>query len=365
MSALTEKASGWLDGYRTMRSAARASLFWALLSRQRKWLKWLFVAIFSQFTLVLIVTNLLRSMVDKGIVDQTAPLFPFVVRIATWSVFLMAAQFAAQQITQRVSYQLEFDMRVWLYTRIQSAELMRLDAVASGQLVTRALTDLDLLERILGLMPTIVGLGPLMLAIGIFLLFLSPPMAVLAMLPVFINGWVLRRFRHRLWGLSWAELNERAEVMAAIDEPVRGIRVVKAFGREDQERGKVRAAADRAFRYAMTRWRLMARFEFLLKMVPFLLQGTLLLVGAHLVAGKHLSLGAFLIAFQLATINAQLSTIFGDLASSWQYLRSAQSRLSELLSLGHRPVVEGRSLLPSSTGLHVEQVSVDLGGRRV
>src|SRR5204862_1512643 len=122
---------------------------------------------------------------------------------------------------------------------------------------------------------------------------------------------------------------------------------------------------DRAFRYAMTRWRLMARFEFLLKMIPFLLQGTLLLVGAHLVAGEHLSLAAFLIAFQLATINAQLSTIFGDLASSWQYLRSAQSRLSELLSLGHRPVVEGRSLLPSSTGLHVEGVSVDLGGRRV
>ena len=50
-----------------------------------------------------------------------------------------------------------------------------------------------------------------------------------------INVWLIRRFRGRLWGLSWSELNERAEVAAAIDEPVRGIRVVRAFGREDVE----------------------------------------------------------------------------------------------------------------------------------
>src|SRR3954454_19680007 len=253
MSMVTDKARGYLDGYHSVRSSARASLFWALLTRQRKWLKWLFVAIFAQFFITFIVTNLTRSMVDQGIVDQTVPLWPFVVRIAVWAALLAGAQFAAQQITQRVSYQLEFDMRIWLYTRIQSAELMRLDAVASGQLVTRALTDLDLLERLLGIMPTIVGLGPLMLAIGFFLMFLSPPMAILAMLPVVVNSWVLTRFRERLWGLSWAELNERAEVTTSIDEPVRGIRVVKAFGREDEERGKVKAAADRAYRYAMTR----------------------------------------------------------------------------------------------------------------
>src|SRR4051812_20032697 len=330
MSALTEKASGWLDSYRTMRSAARASLFWALLSRQRKWLKWLFVAIFSQFTLVLIVTNLLRSMVDKGIVDQTAPLFPFVVRIATWSLFLMAAQFAAAQLTQRISYQLEFDMRVWLYTRIQSAELMRLDAVASGQLVTRALTDLDLLERLLGIMPTIVGLGPLMLAIGFFLMFLSPPMAILAMAPVFINGWILRRFRHRLWGLSWAELNERAEVMAAIDEPVRGIRVVKAFGREEQERDRVGSVALKAYRFGLTRWRLLAKYDVPLKFLPIVTQALVLLIGAALVADGSLSLGTFLIAFQVVSAFTLFAGVVDEAASAWQYLRSAQSRIGEM-----------------------------------
>ena len=62
-------------------------------------------------------------------------------------------------------------------------------------------------------------------------------------------------------GLSWAELNERAEVARAIDEPVRGIRVVKAFGREEAERAKVADVTERAFRYSMTRTRLLARYD--------------------------------------------------------------------------------------------------------
>src|SRR5205807_10258285 len=117
----------------------------------------------------------------------------------------------------------------------QSAELARLDPVASGQLVTRSLTDLKLLEQVLSIVPVVVGLAPLVVGIGLLLFILSPYMAILAMAPLVINGWLLSKFRARLWGLSWAELNERAEVMAAIDEPVRGVRVVKAFGREDQE----------------------------------------------------------------------------------------------------------------------------------
>ena len=46
-----------------------------------------------------------------------------------------------QQLADRLAYQIEFDMRVWLYTHIQSADLRRLDQVATGQLVTRSLTD--------------------------------------------------------------------------------------------------------------------------------------------------------------------------------------------------------------------------------
>ena len=90
--------------------------------------------------------------------------------------------------------------------------------------------------------------------------------------------------RPKLAALSWAELNERAEVTTAVDEPVRGIRVVKAFGREEDERAKVAAVSLRVYRYSMTRARLLARFNLPLKALPVLTQALLLYVGARLVS---------------------------------------------------------------------------------
>ena len=99
------------------------------------------------------VTNLTRGMVDNGIVNQTAPLWDYVRYITFWALWALIFSFAQQQIADRLAYQIEFDMRVWLYTHIQSADLRRLDQVATGQLVTRSLTDIQLVDTLLKIVP--------------------------------------------------------------------------------------------------------------------------------------------------------------------------------------------------------------------
>ena len=126
---------------------------------------------------------------------------------------------------------------MWLYTHIQSADLRSLDEVASGQLVTRSITDLQLIEQLLRLFPTLIGFTPLIIAVAILVIILNPLIGILAILALPVNLLLLRLFSRRLRALSWAELNERAEVTRTIDEPVRGIRVVKAFGRRGRDRG--------------------------------------------------------------------------------------------------------------------------------
>ena len=54
------------------------------------------------------------------------------------------------------------------------------------------------------------------------------------------------RIRRRLWGMSWVTLDRRARVTTAIDEAVRGARVVKAFGREEHERARLAERRRRA-----------------------------------------------------------------------------------------------------------------------
>ena len=150
--------------YRRGLSTARSSLFWACLARHKRTLKWLMAMLLVNGVGLLMVANLTRGMVDNAIVDQTAPLWPYVTHIAFWAVWSLVFRFITLQLGDKLSYSIEFDLRVWLYTHIQSAELRQLDQVASGQLVTRSITDLQLVEYFLRIFPTLVGYSPLLLA---------------------------------------------------------------------------------------------------------------------------------------------------------------------------------------------------------
>src|SRR5262249_39267867 len=293
---------------------------------------------------------------------QTAPLWDYVRYITFWALWALVFSFIQQQLADRLAYQIEFDMRVWLYTHIQSADLRRLDQVATGQLVTRSLTDIQLVDTLLRVFPTLIGYAPILLSVAVIVTIISPLMGVVSILALPINIWLVNKFRTKLRALSWAELNERAEVTTAIDEPVRGIRVVKAFGREEYERARVAAVALRVYRYAMTRARLLARLNLPLKALPVLTQALLLYVGARLVADDHITLGTFLIAFQLATFTTQLGAGLDGILSTWQYFRSAQDRLREVIEMGNAPPGAAYAgAVPSfdgASGLVVDDVDV-------
>jgi ATP-binding cassette subfamily B protein len=359
---------GWfrhlLAKYQNGLSTARASLLWVLLRRQKRTLKWLFFVLIVYSVGLFNTLTLTRGMVDNGIVDQTAPLWPYVRYLAFWGLWSMVFGFIQQQLAERLSYQIEFDLRVWLYTHIQSAELRRLDAVANGQLVTRSLTDVALVETLLRLFPTLVGFMPILIAAGVIVTIISPIMGVLTLFALPLNMVLLLRFRRPLRALSWAELNERAEVTSAVDEPVRGIRVVKAFGREAKERARVAAVTERAYKFSMSRARLLAHYDVFLKMSPILVQAALLAVGTWMLAAGRITAGTFLLAFQLATGFNQFAGALNDLANAWQYLRSGQDRLAEMLALSTRPVTDGRMMPLPSTGFELHDVEVTYGDRR-
>ncbi|MEY2425081.1 MAG: ATP-binding cassette, subfamily bacterial [Actinomycetota bacterium] len=347
------------------RGKLRQSLLWQTLGRQRKWVWWALVLFIAQALAILSVTQVTVGMVDHGIDARDRPLDPYLVQIIALAAIGLVTSIANSLVTRRLAYQLEFDVRTRLYDAVQSAQPRRLRSLASGQLITRSITDLHILEQFLRFAPLVIGILPLFIGVGIYMVILNPLLAVVSMGGLPINVWLLRRFRTRLWGLSFAELNERAEVASSIDEPVRGIRVVRAFGREDYERGRVEATALRTYRFAMTRWRLLARFDIPLKFAPAALQGALLLVGARLVRSDSLTLGTFMLAFQVNAYVVLVAGFVDEGASLWQYLRSAQQRLGEVLGFGEDAPAPGLAVPPAAAGLMLGAVSVAFDGRRV
>ena len=345
-------------------SAARRSLVWMLLARQRGPVRAVLALIVLHSILALMIAQEVVELVDNGIVDQAAPIGPYVWHIAKLALLSFIVGFASRQMTARIGYQLEYDLRAWLYTRVQWADLRMPKQMATGQLVTRSMTDLKMVQTIIQFLPSIVTLVPATIVLLIYLAYLSPPLAVIAALALPLNLWFLSKFRVRLWGLSWADLNERAEVATAIDEPVRGVRVMRAFGREEHERERLGATALRAFRYSMTRVRLLARYDILLKAVPLLINALVLVAGAQLIAAGQLSVGVFLVTFQVAGYVIAIAQLFDELASSWQFLRTAQGRLAEVLSLGARPT-EGRPAASRFESVELRDAGVSFAGTSV
>jgi ATP-binding cassette, subfamily B, bacterial len=343
----------------------RSALLWQMLGRQRKWVVWALVLFIVNALAILSVTQVTVQMVDKAIVDQTKPLGPYVGQILMLAGVSFVVGFAQRLVTVRLSYQLEFDIRTRLYAAVHSANPEHLRSLASGQLITRSLTDLHLMERFLQFAPLIIGILPLFIGVSIYMVVINPLLAVVAMGGLPVNIWLLRKFRTRLWGLSFAELNERAEIASAIDEPVRGIRVVRAFGREDYERGRVAAVALRTFRFAMTRWRLLARYDIPLKLAPVIFQGALLFLGARFVMSKGLTLGTFMLSFQVNAYVVQVAGLVDEAASMWQYLRSAQQRLGEVLIMAEDTPGGGADVPPAADGLVIANAGVSFDGRRV
>ena len=345
-------------------SAARRSLVWMLLSRQRGPVRAVLALIVLHSILTLMIAQEVVELVDNGIVDQAAPIGPYVWHIAKLALLSFIVGFASRQMTARIGYQLEYDLRAWLYTRVQWADLRMPKQMATGQLVTRSMTDLKMVQTIIQFLPSIVTLAPATIVLLLYLAYLSFPLAVIASLALPLNLWFLSKFRVRLWGLSWADLNERAEVATAIDEPVRGVRVMRAFGREEHERERLGATALRAYRYSMTRVRLLARYDILLKAVPLLINALVLVAGAQLIAVDQLSVGVFLVTFQVAGYVIAIAQLLDELASSWQFLRTAQSRLAEVLSLGARPT-EGRPAASRFESVELRNAGVSFAGTPV
>ena len=196
--------------YATSFSIARGSLFWALLRRQKRTIAWLLAMTVFYSAGLLNIANLTRNMVDKAIVDQVAPLWDYVRYITFWSIWGLVFGFVVQQLAERLTYAIEFDLRMWLYTHIQSGDLRRLDTVATGQLVTRSLTDVELMVTLLRALPTLTGFLPVLVAVAVIVIIINPLMGVMAVLALPVNAWLIGRFRARLRALSWAELQRGA-----------------------------------------------------------------------------------------------------------------------------------------------------------
>jgi len=150
-----------------------------------------------------------------------------------------------------------------------------------------------------------------------------------------------------------------AEVAGTVEETVVGVRVVKGFGAEAIQGGKLRTRVDRVFERAVLLGRMRASFMPLLDFLPALGLVAVLWYGGHQVLSGHLSVGE-LVAFMtyILMLIAPLRMLGMIIAMAQRAVASA-TRIDEVLAT-HPAIVDrtdGQTLPPGHGELRFEQVT--------
>jgi ATP-binding cassette subfamily B protein len=167
-------------------------------------------------------------------------------------VLRMALTVARRLIAGRVSLGVELDLRTRMYGHLQSLELAFFDRQQTGQLMSRSTVDLQSVRFFLGyglIFMLQSGLTIVLAAVAMFLT--EPGLAMISLAPVpFVVAIAARYGRRSRPALQ--EVQQRiAELTADVEENVSGVRVVKAFAREDRQLERFRGQVGRVFDQSM------------------------------------------------------------------------------------------------------------------
>ncbi|BCJ33083.1 ABC transporter ATP-binding protein [Actinocatenispora thailandica] len=229
------------------------------------------------------------------------------------------------------SLSMEADVRDDLYAHMQKLPLTFHDRWQSGQLLSRAITDIGSLRRFLsfGVIYLIVNVCQYVVVV-VLLIRLYPPLGALVALsavPLFL---ISRQFAKRFLRVSRQVQDAQGDLATYVEESAHGIRVVKAFGRRHHMFTRFTANADRVYQLAVQRARLDSRFAPLYELIPNLSLAVIIVVGAIAVVQHHMTLGQ-LVAF--ATLQMGLVwpvESLGWILASGQEAMTAADRIYEV-----------------------------------
>jgi ABC-type multidrug transport system fused ATPase/permease subunit len=259
-------------------------------------------------------------------------LLPLALAIAAAGVLRLGLTMVRRIVAGRVSLAVEFDLRQRFYAHLQQLELGFFDSQQTGQLMSRATVDLQSIRFFLGY--GLIFLTQNMLTIALasaVMIALEPWLALLALTPVPLVVYTASRY-NRLSRPAVQEVQQRlAELTAEAEESVSGVRIVKAFAREEHQLRRFSRAVARVFDQSIYSTRLQAFFSPLLGLLPQLGIALVLLVGGRQVIAGDLSLGDFTAFYTYLAMLAAPMRMLGMAMGMAQRAIASGYRLFEIL----------------------------------
>ena len=289
-------------------------------------------------------------IVDSAILDHHEPIWLGASVLIVAGLLSFAGVYTRRYRGGQLSLDVQHDMRTELFASLERLDGARQDQLHTGQIVSRSISDLNMVQSLLSQMPMLLG-NALLFVLSISIMAYLSPMLTLVALAIAPALWLIAiASRRKLFPASWDAQQKEAQVAGVVDGAVTGVRVVKGFGQEEQEIERLEGVSTRLYSARLRVVRLTARYNPALGAVPMFGQVGVLALGGWLTLHGSIKIGVFL-AFSLY-IGQMVAPVraLTTLITIGQEARASVIRVYEVID--SKPVVTekpGAVVLPAGT----------------
>jgi ABC-type multidrug transport system fused ATPase/permease subunit len=306
--------------------------------------------------------------IDRVRAHDIAGLRGYAIGVAVAGAISFGLTVARRLIAGKVSLGVEYDLRNGVYAHLQALELGFFDRQQTGQLMSRATVDLQGVRFFLGYGLIFMAQSALTIVlVAIAMVFKDPALAALSLIPVPFVVLIAQRYGRRARPAAQEVQQRIAELTAEAEENISGVRVVKAFAREDRQLERFGHRTGRVFEQAMVSTRLQAFYNPLIGFLPQLGLAVVLVIGGRRVVHGSMSIGDFTAFYTyLLRLLSPMRTLGMSLGMA-QRATAAGARLFEILDRAPRIVapVDAPALPEGSGAVRFDHVTLQYEGANV
>lgn len=284
--------------------------------------------------MVLAIPQVFRVLVNDALAEGQAT---STVWIASGIVLLLGVLEAAFVALRRFfvinpATTVETNLRTSFYRHLQNLAVAFHDRWGSGQLLSRAMTDLNLMRRWMAFGAIMLVVDALTVTAGVVIMFfMSWPLALIfltAAVPVMIYGF---RFRTSYSRVSRKSQDQAGDLATTVEESVHGIRVLKAFGRSREALDAFSDQAEELRETEIHKARSLATFSLVVTLLPELALGASLVTGILLAVNGEVTIGGLVAFFATAGVVAGRVEFIGPLLAMTFTAKTAIDRHYEVM----------------------------------
>jgi ATP-binding cassette subfamily B protein len=300
----------------------------------------------------LAIPLLIKALIDGALATgDRSLLLPIGLAATGLGIAQAALNFTRRWVQASAVTGMEQAMRRDLYAHLQRLDVGFHDEWQSGQLLSRATTDLSAIRRFAGFGTVFLITNVVTFVAVVGLLFhLNWWLGLITggiFLPV---GLVSARFERRYRVLSRRAQDQQGDLATYVEEAATGIAVLKALGRHARAEAKHGAQASLVYQTQLAKARLRGSFWATLDLIPNAVIGLIVTLGAIATSQHALTLGG-LVAFITLTLELVWPIeAMGYILASGQEAATAAQRVFEILDAPPAVVSKPGAAAPVASG---------------